>query len=100
MGSPLCGYITDMSDGGRSVRPSLLTGPRFGSEACLSSEVEDCWVTWSPMDSSDTAADPRPRHVLYSPPTSGKNYVDLVTIRVLTFPEAVEVTQAILAAAR
>jgi hypothetical protein len=38
--------------------------------------------------------------VLYSPPASGKNYVDLVTIRVLTFPEAVEVTQAILAAAR
>jgi hypothetical protein len=57
-------------------------------------------MTWSPMDLSDTAAGPRPRHVLYSPPTSGKNDVDLVTIRVLTFPEAVEVTQAILAAAR
>jgi hypothetical protein len=57
-------------------------------------------MTWSPMDLSDTAADPRPRHVLYSPPASGKNYVDLVTIRVLTFPEAIEVTQAILAAAR
>jgi len=100
MGSPLCGYITDMSDGGRSVRPSLLTGPRFGSEACLPSEVEDCCVTWSPMDSSDTAAGPRSGHVLYSPPARGENYVDLVTIRVFTFPEAVEVAQVILAAAR
>jgi hypothetical protein len=57
-------------------------------------------VTWSPMESFDTAADPTPRRVLYSPPTSGKTTVDLVTIRVLIFPEAVEVAQAILAAAR
>jgi hypothetical protein len=50
----------DMSDGDRTVRPSLLTGPRFGSEACLPSEVEDCCVTWSPMDSSDTAVRAHP----------------------------------------
>ena len=97
MGSPLCGYVRWWS-----VREAVSIN-RFHASAARRAyhrKWSDCCMTWSPMDSSDTAADPRPRHVLYSPPTSGKNYVDLVTIRVLTFPEAVEVTQATLAAAR
>jgi hypothetical protein len=71
----------NMSDGGRSVRPPLLTGPRSGGEACLSSEVKLLLL--------DLVADGfvryccRPKTAPCAPLAfyQWENYVDLVTIR-------------------